>query len=86
MPATVTTLPLKEYLGVGQDKEVVVRQLVRAITRTVKPATWWSMGGTGSVEAVFNSKEWFLVVYHEDNTVPATIKDDILARIKLPPP
>lgn len=82
MALTLKTIPLNDAVGQGADKAPLARDLARAIVRTVSPETWLAMGGTGSVEPVFNSKDWFLVVSN-DSAVVQKIEDEIVAKIKL---
>lgn len=83
MATVLKTIKISEQVGRDADSGPIVRDLIRAIKRAVAPDEWLHMGGKASVEAVFNKKDWFLVVSAEDAAVKQ-IEDDILAKMKLP--
>jgi hypothetical protein len=69
-------------VGITPDKEPLVRDLVRAIVRTVSPDSWLAMGGKGSIQPVFNGKAWFLLVTNETATI--SLIEQQLDKMKLP--
>jgi hypothetical protein len=64
-------IDVTEHIGQLGDEAAAkrVRGIIAAIMSSIRPDTWFPVGGDGSVRSFFNDpkKHWYLVVSHPDD-------------------